>query len=893
MWLTSSPPETGADTLAAMAKVTVAGPTLHVTPSPRCCLHVWVVGNPISGGKQGAAVLNRLEMLFCQSFGEDMVHTTSSSGFLQNLSCHPLPDSATSPVSAVNALWTAAAAAMPARPAGCSQSPPASSSSGAAVRTVIIRTDEKGHAKAVSDALSQRVLSSRLNTDRWRPSQGRRSPSTQHILLIVGGDGTLSEVTNGLCEGTLTWFAQRTASGSARTSAATTTTSDAHVEREAAVLSQLLPAVIYVPGGTGSDFSKLGLCCRTPEDALRVVRDGLAHQLFPVASGSCGDDRSHRDSEAWGAVASSLPLSQYGTSALSELPACSAHAVDVGRIEFLRTGTRHFFINECSAGMSCDVVQRGERFKRCRWISMLGGSLLFATSALVSLLFMAPKPLYICKLPPRVPLSATSTTPLDDYDTDSAAAESDASWVQMRREDDGNGESGGSSAGLCNRSAYTKPTSATSSSDAGSVPPRGGPNSLVALAPFLSLRTPLERLCAQLGWSVCTETEGPARGHDSCGPSHTLASTFTQGAKAASEAEKGSAAYAQHARASIPPPSATTVRCSLQTPPHQVLQLLDINRNELELHRLLQQPERYLTGVPVVSLSGDLAIPITSTKVTGDDISGKDAVSAASFDEDEEQYEYIRCKLNAQASSGDWTSEHLFRVSSEALGADTEAGTGVISASVRPHDVSDGSFSSLTWVELPSSMIAFANGRWYGGGMLVAPHANPTDGLLSCTNWVATILPFVAGVRSIYTGGHVHWRSTSAFDGARFLITSAPPSSASGAMVGPMDRLVNAPSGVEEELYMEADGEVLHAAPAIVELAGKITFLVPSTATVCLGNAAPGTTRERLAAQTPPRSCATVLPTPGRRFRWLHDELRRLLRQLTNGTSQCRGTGNR
>ncbi|KAG5481231.1 hypothetical protein CUR178_06463 [Leishmania enriettii] len=905
MALTSSPVETDAGGLAAMAKVPVERPTPHATTLPRGCLYVWVVGNPISGGKQGATVLNRIETLFRQSFGEGAVHKTSSSGFLHNLSPrHHLPSSATSLPSAVNALWDSLAAATPTRPADSSPSPAPSCASEVAVRTVIIWTDQGGHSKKVSHALSQLILSSRLGNDPQLLSRRQRSPSTQHILLVVGGDGTLSEITNGLCEGTLAEFAQLAPSSSAHTNAATTT-SHAHVECEAAVLSHLLPAVLYVPGGTGSDFAKFGLCCRTAEDALRVVHDGLVHQLFSGAGKSCGDGRSHRDTEACGVVTLSSPAAEQCAPTPPALPTCAAHAVDIGRIEFLRTGTRHFFINECSAGMSCSVIQRGERFKRCRWISMLGGLLLFAASAFVSLLLMAPKPLYICKLPLRVPLSVASTALMEGYDIDSGAGETDESHEQLRRKSSGIGDSNGGSAGLCNSCQDRKPTSATSSPDALSASPQELPHSLVALAPFASLRTQLDRLCALLRRSVCIEPGAPAPGHRLADPSHTCASPFTQEATTASEDENRAAAYAQHARAAIPPPSANTVRCTFQTPTDKVLQLLDISSDELELHRMQQQqPKRHRTGVPVVNLNSELTVPITSTKVMGEGVIGKDAASAASSDDDEKLCQYIRRKLNGQISGDDSISESHLRVNSGAVGVSGGTRTGLVSASVRPlditgdgarpHNVGDDVLSSLTWVELPSSMIAFANGRWYGGGMLVAPHANPEDGLLSCTNWVATILPFIAGVRSIYTGRHVYWRSTTAFDGARFLITNVPPPPPGGAMTGPMDSRVGASSDAGEELYVEADGEVLEAAPAIVELAGKITFLVPRTTTVHYGNAAPGTTRERLATQKSPRKYGSVAsPLLGRRVRWLRDGLGLCLRRLANYAQQWCGKGNR
>lgn len=80
------------------------------------------------------------------------------------------------------------------------------------------------------------------------------------------------------------------------------------------------------------------------------------------------------------------------------------------------------------------------------------------------------------------------------------------------------------------------------------------------------------------------------------------------------------------------------------------------------------------------------------------------------------------------------------------------------------------SVNSINWVYLPSSTLCFANGRWYGGGLQVTPHGNPTDGLLSCTNWVTTFWPFILHVLSLYNGKHVEWNHTSTFDGVSFIV---------------------------------------------------------------------------------------------------------------------------
>ncbi|SYZ64914.1 Diacylglycerol_kinase_catalytic_domain_containing_protein (plasmid) [Leishmania braziliensis MHOM/BR/75/M2904] len=919
MVLTLSTPKTGAGALATLTKVPAANPSSHTTPLPRCYLHVWVVGNPTSGGKRGAAVLDRIQSLFCQSFGGDAVHSTSSSSFLSSLPSHQL-GSGPSPqrsergergynspapsVSGASAVWNATPVASPVTSVNCTPPSVASSTSGVTLRTLIIRTDQKGHPKVVSHALSQLILSSRLDDYRQRPPHGQRMPPTQHgsnssetagntndirtlpplctstrassrpkqplthhILLVVGGDGTLSEVTNGLCMGTLDRFAQLTPS-SVSSADAVATTSHTHVEREAAVLSHLLPAVLYVPGGTGSDFAKLGLCCRTPEDALHVVRDGLARQLFPVASSSSGGDGSdaagaHLENEGCSAMASSSPV------APSTLPACAAYAVDIGRIEFLRTGTRQFFINECSAGMSCDVIQRGERFKRCWWISMFGGLVLFAVSALISLLLMTPKSLYVCKLPPRAPLPVASVTWMKDVDTDGEATGTHVNQDQANQK--GNRSGDRCAAGMCSSDTDCKSTSASLRADVASVSPLGSPHCLVSLAPFTLLSEQLDRLHAQLGWRGRMVSSTIAPGHHSGGSSDTSANSFARRATAAAQTKNGPAAYAQHARTSMPPSHAKKERCSLQTPSHQVLELLDISRSELEAHRTQQQQEqeRRHAGAPALT---------SSTHCTA---TGKGAVAIMSWGEDEKQHQRIRCKMNAQIANDDRISEHHCRVNSEALCVDSVTGT----------SISDDDFSLLTWVELPSSMIAFANGHWYGGGMLVAPHANPTDGLLSCTNWVATILPFILGTFSLYTGRHVHWRNTSAFDGQRFLITSMPPPPPSRATTAPLNSLADASSEAGEALYMEADGEVLEAVPAIVELSGKLIFLVPITTTVSVGSAAPGTTRElrcqeKLRQQHGSRARlfsadSDMAPhTPGRRIHRLRDVLGSSLRRL-------------
>ncbi|KAG5507071.1 hypothetical protein JKF63_05817 [Porcisia hertigi] len=879
-----------------MTNAAVMRQTSPAMSSPRCCLQVWVVGNPTSGGKRGAVVLDRIQTLFCKSFGIFSVRTTSSSSFLSSLSPHkPVLESPTpstegegthrcSPAVAPNSAnasvnWNAAAVTPPVHPAGRLLSSEEYTLGGVALQMLMIRTDQSGHAKAVSHALSQLILSSRLDDDerhaqvqglstaqnginatvvveqdnhlRASPLQPTSSTSathsgpsssspqslTHHILLVVGGDGTLSEVTNGLCEGALSVFEQLTLSSDGGCADTAANTSHAYVEREATVLSHLLPAILYVPGGTGSDFARMGLCCRTPEEALRVVRDGLIPQLFPAASsgsdGGGGDgSRAHRGKKGWRSMFSKSPAAQRSQPSQPASEVCVAHAVDIGRIEFLRTGTRHFFINECSVGMSTDVIQRVERFKHSWWISKLGGVLLFAIASFISLLHMTPKPLYICKLPSRVPLVAASTARIENDKADGGTTEEDTNRHQRNQKCNGNYDDG--AVAMCRSGTGRKPISAGPCPDTVPESLSAWPHSLVSLAPFARLSGQLDRLFAQLRWSARMTASTSTSGHPSGDLAHTTASCFTQRAGTRTLCRNSAASYNMHAR----------------THAHDVLRLLDITPSELEMQRMQQAQRRNsvaaatstkAVGKKDIIHHGPAAVTHTGT---GEERLGNTRHEVITQMGDSDSLNYSHSPIN----SGDCYGDSMARRSAD--GANVKAHS-CMGDDAWSHSARDDDLSLVTWVETLSSMFAFANGRWYGGGMLVAPHASPTDGLISCTNWVAKMLPFVLGAPFLYTGRHVRWRSTSAFDGERFLITNVSPFSSVGATKASLVSSADASLDAGEPLYIEADGQVLEAAPAIVELSGKLTFLVPSAASLRLGSPAPGTTRA---------SCATPQP---------------------------------
>jgi diacylglycerol kinase family enzyme len=63
--------------------------------------------------------------------------------------------------------------------------------------------------------------------------------------------------------------------------------------------------------------------------------------------------------------------------------------------------------------------------------------------------------------------------------------------------------------------------------------------------------------------------------------------------------------------------------------------------------------------------------------------------------------------------------------------------------------------------EVEVTTVAVANGRYFGGGMMVAPEAKPGDGLFDVTLWSGFGLSdFVVKSKSIYDGTHVRFPGT-------------------------------------------------------------------------------------------------------------------------------------
>jgi diacylglycerol kinase (ATP) len=60
------------------------------------------------------------------------------------------------------------------------------------------------------------------------------------------------------------------------------------------------------------------------------------------------------------------------------------------------------------------------------------------------------------------------------------------------------------------------------------------------------------------------------------------------------------------------------------------------------------------------------------------------------------------------------------------------------------------------WFEGPIFNVAIANGRFFGGGMMIAPHADPSDGRFECVALGDLTRPEVVGLSAkIYQGAHL------------------------------------------------------------------------------------------------------------------------------------------
>ena len=82
------------------------------------------------------------------------------------------------------------------------------------------------------------------------------------------------------------------------------------------------------------------------------------------------------------------------------------------------------------------------------------------------------------------------------------------------------------------------------------------------------------------------------------------------------------------------------------------------------------------------------------------------------------------------------------------------------------------------WLESPIVNVALANGRYFGGGMQIAPEADPTDGLLDVVALGdLTRLGTVALTQSVYAGTHLDKPQVKSTRGARIEAEALAPGS--------------------------------------------------------------------------------------------------------------------
>ena len=173
-----------------------------------------------------------------------------------------------------------------------------------------------------------------LEALRWRPT----------VLVVIGGDGTLSE-----CVHAIFSMASETAAAEA--------TAHHEMQDRKSVPPVVVPPIVYMVAGTGSDFSRLGFCAMKGDDVANAILDGV-------------------DVEAdVGFVRGLAPAAAAGA---------AAAAPTSPPLEQLR-----YFINIASVGLGPGTVVRAERYKGscCR---LFGGGCVFCCAGCVGLCCGAP-----------------------------------------------------------------------------------------------------------------------------------------------------------------------------------------------------------------------------------------------------------------------------------------------------------------------------------------------------------------------------------------------------------------------------------------------------------------------------------------------------------------------
>ncbi|CCW64701.1 unnamed protein product [Phytomonas sp. EM1] len=696
-----------------------------------------------------------------------------------------------------------------------------------ALSVTVIETEQPKQGVHVAEKVAWLIWQTRLRAARaGQPPLTGASSGLLHVVVVLGGDGTLGEVVHGACHGTLAAFhgflgrrapdplvgplralwpgcdspscdnpscdnpscdspscdnpscdnpSCRDATGRAGRPWGGTdkdgvrarkgpSRSYARVQEEKAVLCRFLPVILYIPCGTGSDFARLGLCCATIEEGLEVLRATASDFFHHFAADVGGVHQKKLDRNLYLEIVTGGRLSNDGN---RMVPGASrafvSYEVDIGRITFPKTGHVHFFINECSIGLSCDVVKWAERLKRIPYLSALNGRLLFALSAAIALPSMTPKRIRLMRLPPLPSLPLPWGGHLNEgrrwiggrgLPPHVFTSSCSNTLLNFLDEIARNCKTSNENLDLCEKAEQCRQTTSVQFQDSGE---------------YYYFWEPQSNNSDDIVDDCSVEDSTLAQ----------CAEKMTSKESVVSPGNAESANFAPRVGTSLfYAPYISSLPSKSKEPP------------------LYPPASVYVDRPAAIRLELDLPDPLLSP--CSERLSQGDSVETVA----------------------EPTPKEVSRNFHTGSDASSAMGRGIRD----PQLMGSGAAVPFRWVSFLSSTFVFGNGRWYGGGIHVTPHANPTDGLLSCTNWAATGASFLSGLLSIYNERHLYWPSTTAFDGERFVVDAQRGELKSGGHLTLRKRQKDA----GDEILIEADGEVLEHLPAVVEVGGMITFLASS-----------------------------------------------------------------
>ncbi|KAF5223741.1 hypothetical protein ECC02_003195 [Trypanosoma cruzi] len=641
-------------------------------------LQVWVIINPTSGHGRGKVLLHSIQKALWREFRDCVTRVHAASEFM------PGSDAEDSVMRNGDTLQGSPLSA--ARPPEFSDGQPEQAGSntdeesmrynrGGGMQVDIIVTEHNTRGQEIAEHLTKTAVASRLRRCLEKKTAAdastlavinneKKQLDLLHVFVAVGGDGSLNDVVNGLCRGTLGAFREIIP-----TCVKTDTTFTGELDsvryywkslEDRSILRHFLPPLIYILAGTGTDFARLNLCCRDEQEFVNLLR-GLWGQPTPCSSpalsenvvngayrstttSNCNNHGSNSTRGRYSRINENNALTSLGF---------DVYDVDVGRVSFPRSGRSYFFINECSCGLSCDVIEKCENYKRSKILSLAGGRIMFAVASIVSVFQIRPKSFRFVPLPEVASLPSNRLIP--------------------RR--------------IANEMLH--------------------PHILMNDAAIQGVQRDLQWVKTSVGVEALPAME-PLR--------------------------FGANYYAYDAK--------------------------------------------------MLRVAPDHAAPANT---------GEAVINPFYSDQ---------CCRDAK------TPEEII-------------------AAINDTDVPG------RWICLKSSVLAFANGRWFGGGLQVAPHANPTDGQLSVTSWFAGFGKFVSHIPSLYSGNHTHWPFTTIWNTTRTIIDVDTRSYHHSAANNSASRT---------ELLMascETDGEIRERLPAVIEMCSVVTMLVPkgrATRTMCNKN---------------------------------------------------------